>query len=85
MSTTSTLGTVAEVVTPSRHRHLTPTQIRHCDPGPLDRYAPAPKDAQCRDRAGYLRRHHEWLHESPRGLRCVWCGKALSERARGSR
>lgn len=75
MTTSSTLGAVAEVVTPTRHRHLTPTQIRHCDPSALDSYAPAPRGARCVDGTGYRRPAHEWLCETRRGTCCVWCGR----------
>lgn len=68
---------------PAQHRNLSKVRIGWCDPAPGDRYAPA--RGCCVSLAGRRRKEHCYAHESPRGLRCVWCGKALSERARGAR
>ena len=40
-----------------------------------DHYAPVKWYAACIDGTGYRRRRHEWLHESPAGTRCIWCGR----------
>lgn len=76
MTSSSSLGAVAEVLTPTRHRHLSPTQIRWSDPDPAcDCYAPAPQRCECVSRAGRRRLHHAYLHESPAGLRCAFCDR----------
>jgi hypothetical protein len=75
MTTTSSLGAVAEVREPVRGRHLSKLRIGWCDPEPLDCYAPAPKRCVCKDAQGYRRKAHEYLHESPEGARCVWCSR----------
>jgi hypothetical protein len=74
MTTSSSLGAVAEVREPVRGRHLSKVQIRWSDPDPsCDCYAPAPKRCVCVSGAGRKRLHHEYLHESREGTRCVWC------------
>ena len=73
MTSTSSLAQETSVVQPARHRHLSQTRIGWSDPDPCDCYAPAPKRCECVSRAGRLRRHHEYLHESREGTRCVWC------------
>jgi hypothetical protein len=56
MTTTSSLGAVAEVREPVRGRHLSKLRIGWCDPEPCDCYAPAPKRCVCVSRAGRPRR-----------------------------
>ena len=73
MTSSSSLGAVAEVREPVRGRNLSKVQIRWSDPDPCDCYAPAPKRCECKDGAGYRRKAHAYLHESPQGTRCVWC------------
>ena len=75
MTSSSSLGAVAEVREPVRGRNLSKVQIRRSDPDPCDCYAPAPKRCECKDGAGYRRKAHEYLHESPQGTRCVWCSR----------
>jgi len=36
-------------------------------------FAPVRFTAHCVDRAGFKRRVHEYLHESPEGTRCIYC------------
>lgn len=38
-------------------------------------FAPVRFTAQCIDRVGFKRRVHEYLHESPEGTRCIYCGE----------
>jgi len=76
MTSSSSLGAVAEVREPVRGRHLSKVQIRWSDPDPsCDCYAPAPRKCVCVSRAGRKREHHAYLHESPQGTRCVWCSR----------
>jgi hypothetical protein len=75
MTSSSSLGAVAEVLTPQRGRHLSKLRIEWCDPMPCDCFAPAPRKCKCVSRSGRKRQHHEYLHESPRGARCVWCDR----------
>jgi hypothetical protein len=74
MTSSSSLGAVAEVLTPQRGRHLSKLRIEWCDPAPLDSYAPAPKRCVCRDAAGFKRKAHEYLVDSRQGRRCWACG-----------
>ena len=75
MTTTSSLGAVAEVREPVRGRRLSKVQIRWSDPDPCDCYAPAPKRCECVSRSGRKRQHHSYLHESRAGLRCAFCDR----------
>ena len=75
MTTSSSLGAVAEEHHPQRGRHLSKVQIRWCDPDPCDCFAPAPKRCECVSGTGRKREHHAYLHESPQGTRCVWCSR----------
>jgi hypothetical protein len=70
----STLSVAAEIQRPVRHRGRSPLEIRWADPEPGDTFAPHPKRCSCVSRTGYRRRHHDFLHLSPAGARCVFCG-----------
>jgi len=65
MTTTSSLGAVAEVREPVRGRRLSKVQIRWSDPDPCDCYAPAPKRCECKDGAGYRRTCGAHWREQP--------------------
>lgn len=56
---------------PTRRRNLCKTRIEYADPTPEDAFAPAPSGCRCRDRAGRLRKRHEWDSDE----RCVWCSQ----------
>lgn len=73
MSSSSSLSAPHDVV-PTRSRRLSPVRIEWCDPSPCDCFAPAPAGCRCRDRAGRLRKRHEFLLETRDGRRCVFCG-----------
>ena len=76
MTTSSSLGAVAEVREPVRGRNLSKVQIRWSDPDPsCDCFAPAPKRCVCVSRAGRKREHHSYVHESRAGLRCAFCDR----------
>jgi hypothetical protein len=64
-----------ELLPRTRRGHRLRTRCPWADPGPTDRYAPAPCGCECSDATGYRRRRHEYAHESPEGVRCVWCGR----------
>ena len=69
MSSTSSLSAPHDVV-PTRSRRLSPVRIEWADPLPSDQFAPAPAGCRCRDRAGRLRKRHDFVGES-----CVFCGQ----------
>ena len=68
MSSSSSLAAPHDVV-PTRSRRLSPVRIEWADPLPTDQFAPAPAGCRCRDRAGRLRKRHDFVGES-----CVFCG-----------
>ena len=69
----SQLGQDTGILLGGKRGHLHRTPCPWADPGPLDSFAPAPCKCRCKDKAGYMRREHEYLHQSPTGPRCVWC------------
>ena len=76
MTSSSSLGAVAEVREPVRGRNLSKVQIRWSDPDPsCDCFAPAPRKCVCVSRAGRKRRHHSYVHESRAGVRCAFCDR----------
>jgi hypothetical protein len=76
MTSSSSLGAVAEVREPVRGRNLSKVQIRWSDPDPsCDCFAPAPHKCECVSRAGRKRRHHSYVHESRAGVRCAFCDR----------
>ena len=75
MTSSSSLGAVAEVREPVRGRNLSKVQIRWSDPDPCDCYARAPRRCICRDFAGYLRARHSYVIERGDGWYCCWCDK----------
>lgn len=70
----STLGQ-DQVQLQGRRGHMHRTPCPWADPLPTDAYAPLPCKCKCRDGNSYMRRQHEYLHESPKGTRCIWCGR----------
>ena len=91
MTSSSSLGAVAEVREPVRGRNLSKVQIRHSDPDPsCDCYAPAPRKCECVSRAGRKRelcntsnvRNVARNAEHPRGEKREARGRGKS--ARGS-
>lgn len=80
MSSSSSLSAPHDVV-PTRSRRLSPVRIEWADPLPTDCFAPAPAGCRCRDRAGRLRKRHEWDADGD----CVWCGRGLPRMARRGR
>lgn len=53
-----------------KRRRTSNVPVRLAEPAPRDRYAKAPKGCECKDRAGYRRKHHEYDGDG----RCFWCG-----------
>ena len=72
MSSSSSLSAPHDVV-PTRSRRLSPVRIEYADPHPTDQFAPAPAGCRCRDRAGRLRKRHEWDADG----RCCFCRERL--------
>ena len=71
----SSLSQTTELLQSVRGRHLSKTRIGYSDPDPCDEWAPAPIRSVCRDRAGRLRKRHEYLLETRGGSLCLWCGR----------
>ena len=74
MSSSSSLSAPHDVV-PTRSRRLSPVRIEWADPGPYDTYKQRPGYYACVDQTGRKRAKHEYLLETRRGLRCVWCSR----------
>ena len=60
---------------PRRNVHHHKTPCPWADPLPTDTYAPPPCKCKCKSSNGYMRREHEYLIETRRGVCCVWCGR----------
>jgi hypothetical protein len=74
MSSSSSLSAPHDVV-PTRSRRLSPTRILWADPSPCDCYDQAPGRYTCIDQTGRKRAKHEYLLETRKGTRCVWCSR----------
>ena len=72
MSSSSSLSAPHDVV-PTRSRRLSPVRIEYADPSPCDCYDQAPGRYACVDQTGRKRRVHEYLLQTRKGTRCVWC------------
>jgi hypothetical protein len=66
-SSDSQLGQDTGILLGGKRGHLHRTPCPWADALPGDEYAPAPCKCKCRDRADFLRREHDWSHESPKG------------------
>lgn len=73
----SQLGQSCGILLGGRRGHTRQTACPWADPAQGDQYAPAPCRCKCKSRTGYRRRQHEYLHESPKGTRCIFCGVLL--------
>jgi hypothetical protein len=73
MTSDSTLGLQPDLAIPARSAVCRHTCCGWAQEGPCDCHQQAAGRYACTSRSGRKRKHHEYLHESPAGLRCVFC------------
>ena len=70
----SSLSVPADVL-PPKPSHLRRTPCPHAAPSPCDCYDQAPGRYACVDSTGRKRKAHEYLLQTRKGTRCVFCNR----------